>query len=190
MADIHEELRYRIESLERRVRSGRLISAALVVGILGLSLPSWRSNAQDPRIVRVRTLIVEDEQGRDRVVLGAPVPDLKGGRRISPSVGLVINDSDGLERFGLGLQSNGRMVMGFDAPPGTGDPRNRERINIVADASGGAYIRFVNRKTFVPGRLVLDDRDQFYLEFLDFPDGKTVGRRIGFKGEERVEHTR
>jgi hypothetical protein len=190
MPDLHEELRYRIESLERRVRSGRFVSAALVAGMLGLSLASWTSSAQDARMVRVRTLIVEDEQGRDRVILGAPVPDIKGGGRISPSVGLVINDSDGLERFGLGLQANGRMVMGFDAPPGTGDPRNRERINIVADASGGAYIRFVNRKTFVPGRLILDDKDQFYLEFLDFPDGKTVSRRIGFKGEEKVEQTR
>ena len=190
MPDLHEELRYRIESLERRVRSGRFVSAALVAGMLGLSLASWTSSAQDARIVRVRTLIVEDEQGRDRVILGAPVPDLKGGGRISPSVGLVINDPDGLERFGLGLQANGRMVMGFDAPPGTGDARNRERINVVADASGGAYIRFVNRKTFVPGRLILDDKDQFYLEFLDFPDGKTVSRRIGFKGEEKVEQTR
>jgi hypothetical protein len=190
MPDLHEELRYRIESLERQVRSGRLVSAALVVGMLGLSLVSWTSSAQDARIVRVRTLIVEDEQGRDRVILGAPVPDIKGGGRISPSVGLVINDSDGLERFGLGLQANGRMVMGFDAPPGTGDPRNRERINIVADASGGAYIRFVNRKTFVPGRLILDDKDQFYLEFLDFPDGRTISRRIGFKGEEKVEQAR
>ena len=190
MPDLHEELRYRIESLERRVRCGRLVSGALVAGMLGLSLASWTSSAQDARIVRVRTLIVEDEQGRDRVILGAPVPDLKGGGRISPSVGLVINDSDGVERFGLGLQANGRMVMGFDAPPGTGDPRNRERINIVADASGGAYIRFVNRKTFVPGRLILDDKDQFYLEFLDFPDGKTISRRIGFKGEEKVEQAR
>ena len=80
--------------------------------------------------------------------------------------------------------------MGFDAPPGTGDPRNRERIDIVADAAGRAYIRFLNRKTFVPGRLVLDDQDQFYLEFLDFQDGKTVSRRIGFKGEEKVEQAR
>ena len=82
------------------------------------------------------------------------------------------------------------MVMGFDAPLGTGDPRNRERINIVADAAGGAYIRFLNRKTFVPGRLILDGKDQFYLEFLDFSEGKTVSRRISFKGEEKVEQIR
>jgi hypothetical protein len=89
-----------------------------------------------------------------------------------------------VERFAVGLQANGRVVMGFDAPPGTGDPRNRERITLVADAAGGAYLRFLNRKTQVPGRLVLDDNDQFYLEFLEFTDAKVTTKRIGFKGEE------
>ena len=63
-------------------------------------------------------------------------------------------------------------------------------MNLVADASGGAYIRFLNRKTFVPGRLVVDAADQFYLEFLDFPEGKTVSRRIGFGGEQTSEQPR
>ena len=190
MSAVLEDLRNRIELLETQIRRRRQLTMALVIGIAALSFSTLMGNAQDTRVVRVRTLIVEDESGRDRVVLGAPVPDIKGGGRISPSVGLVINDAEGLERFAVGLQANGRMVMGFDAPPGTGDPRNRERINIVADAVGGAYIRFLNRKTSVPGRLILDDKDQFYLEFLDFPEGKTLSRRISFKGEEKVEQIR
>jgi hypothetical protein len=60
------------------------------------------SSAQEQKTIRTHTLIIEDAQGRDRLVLGAPVPDMKGGGRISPSVGLVINDPDGLERFGVG----------------------------------------------------------------------------------------
>lgn len=179
-------LRERIETLERQVQRGRRLAIAGLLAIGAVWFATTTGEAQDNRVLRVRTLIVQDDGGRDRVVLGAPVPDIKGGGRASPSVGMVINDADGLERFAVGLQQNGRMVMGFDAPPGTGDPRNRERINIVADASGGAYIRFLNRKTFVPGRLVLDDADQFYLEFLDFPDGKAVSRRVSFKGEEKT----
>lgn len=190
MGDTFEDLRTRIESLEIQIRRKRQCTIALVIGVAALWFSASVGDAQDTRVVRVRTLIVEDENGRDRVVLGAPVPDPKQGRRASPSVGLVINDPDGLERFGVGLQANGRMAMGFDAPPGTGDPRNRERINIVADATGGAYIRFLNRKTFVPGRLILDDKDEFYLEFLDFPEGKTISRRISFKGEQKVEQAR
>lgn len=190
MRHTFEDLQRRVESLEHQIHRGRQRTIALVIGIAALWLSASISDAQETRVLRVRTLIVEDENGRDRVVLGAPVPDPKEGRRASPSVGLVINDPNGLERFGVGLQANGRMVMGFDAPPGTGDSRNRERINIVADANGGAYIRFLNRKTFVPGRLILDDKDQFYLEFLDFPEGKTVSRRISFNGEQIVEQAR
>lgn len=183
-------LRNRIESLERLIDRRRRHTIGLLLGLVSVWLGTTMGLAQDTRVVRARTLVIEDHEGRDRVVLGAPVPDIKGGGRVSPSVGLVINDPEGVERFGVGLQANGRMVMGFDAPPGTGDPRNRERINIVADAAGGAYIRFVNRKTFVPGRLILDDKDQFYLEFLDFPDGRTISRRVSFKGDEKVEQVR
>ena len=71
------------------------------------------------------------------------------------------------------------MIMGFDAPPGTGDPRNRERINIVADSDGGAYIRFLNRKTYPAGFLRLDEKDQFHLEFVDVSQGKVRRRQLG-----------
>ena len=184
-----EELRTRIDNLEALVRR-RQRTFALLLAFAALSFVAAATQAQAPRLMRARTLVIEDEKGVDRVVLGAPLPDIKGGGRASLATGLVINDADGLERFAVGLQDNNRMVMGFDAPPGTGDPRNRERITIVADAAGGAYIRFLNRKTFVPGRLILDNKDQFYLEFLDFPDGKTVSRRIGFRGDEKLEQAR
>jgi hypothetical protein len=105
-------------------------------------------------------------------------------------VGLVINDANGFERFGLGLMENGNVGMGFDAPPGTGDPRNRERINVVADSGGGAYVRFLDRKTFVPARLILDADDRFYLEFLDVKEGTIRARRLSFEGEETTEIAR
>ena len=187
MASSLDELRNRINCLERRARTTRIASPIVVVGLLVIAIGSWTSAAQDTRVVRVRSLIVEDEQGRARVVLGAPVPDIAGGGRISESVGLVINDANGVERFAVGLQNTGRLVMGFDAPPGTGPGRNRERINIVADEKGGGYLRFLNRQSGVVGRLILDDQDKFYLEFLDFPDGKTVSRRVDFAGEDRRE---
>src|SRR5436190_3752112 len=79
----------------------------------------WRSDPREPRrcnepgtlVLRVRALIVVDSAGRDRMFLGAPVPDPREGKRISPSVGLTVNDSAGNERFGLGLQSSGRFTM-------------------------------------------------------------------------------
>jgi hypothetical protein len=184
------DLQQQVDLLKRDVRRLR-VGAALAAGAVVIAAINGAagaiaatSGAQDSKALRIRSLVIEDEAGNDRIALGAPVPDPREGRRSSPATGIVINDEAGVERFAVGLQANGRVVMGFDAPRGAGDPRNRERITLVADATGGAYLRFLNRKTQVPGRLVLDDNDQFYLEFLDFANGKVTTRRIGFKGEE------
>ena len=175
----------RVAALERHLRRVQLALALTTCALLMTALWSVVVHAQDNKTVRVRTLVVEDASGRDRIVLGAPLADPQG--RVSPSTGLRINDPQGVERFAVGLLDNGRVVMGFDAPPGTGDPRNRERLTLVADDSGGAYIRFLNRKTGVPGRLILDEDDQFYLEFIERRDGKTMIKRVGFSGERIVE---
>lgn len=174
----------RIAQLERRVRTLHLVVlTSAAVAICAVTGPAIRAQGDKP--IRTRSLIVEDSSGRDRIILGAPLADPQG--RVRPSTGMVINDEQGAERFAVGLLDNRRLVMGFDAPPGTGDPRNRERITIVADDNGGAYIRFLNRKTGVPGRLLLDTDDRLYLEFLDSRDGKTMIKRIGFDGERTTE---
>ena len=50
-------------------------------------------------------------------------------------------------------QASGRMVLGSMAPTGKGDDLNRETIMLVADETGGSYIRFLDRTTSVPARL-------------------------------------
>lgn len=175
----------RIAELERRLRRDRLILCILATVTGGAVLMGWAPQESRFGTIRVKAIIVEDVQGRERIVIGAPIPEPPGAR-IAPSTGMAIRDTNGYERFGLGLFPNGRMGMGFDAPPGKGDDRNRERINIIADPEGGANIRFLNRKTRPAGYLSLDRDDMFYIDFLDFPEGKMIQRRIGL----RVDSTR
>jgi hypothetical protein len=108
----------------------------------------------------------------------------------NPRAGLIINDAAGVERFGLGLQDSGRLVMGLDAPPGKGDDRNRERINLVADENGGSYIRFLDRTTSIPARLYLDDQNRVWLEFIGAQANEIVRRRIGLSGDETTRTPR
>ncbi len=171
-------LELRVQRVEAEARRWRLLSISgfTALGLLLLAGAAW----QRPGVVRVRGLIVVDSAGRERIFLGAPVPDPREGPRISPSVGLTINDSAGNERFGLGLQRNGRLVMGFDAPPNTGDDRNRERITLVADHGGGAYIRFLDRGTRAKAFLRLEQNDGVYLDFLHWTDTSIRTRRLGF----------
>jgi hypothetical protein len=74
-------------------------------------------------IVRVRALIVLDEEGRERIVLGAPIPDLRSGTRESVANGMVI----------LGENGRDRVVVGTPVP----DPRIQGRMaKRIAPASG------------------------------------------------------
>jgi hypothetical protein len=194
--EILGELQRRTERLERRLRG---IQIAFAVGILGLvvyactALPKAQAQRDAlPNVLRVRGIIIEDEHGRDRIILGAPVPDPSAGMRISPSVGMVINDTAGVERFGLGLKENGDMNMGFDAPPGTGDDRNRERINLGATGDGGAFFRLLDRRTLVPFRIYTDEDNRAWVEFLDFEfEGErataVTRRRLGFEGWDTIQ---
>lgn len=185
-------------------RLTKILLVMLVLGVWGLLLQSavgyWRVGAQTKPaktneiqpVLRTRGVVIVDEQNRERVILGSPVPDPPGeGKRISPGHGMIILDPEGNERFGLGLMDNGNMGMGFDAPRGKGNDRNRERIHIVADKDGGAMIRFLNRQTGVPGWLRLGEDDKLYLEFIDVQKdkNKVIRKRLGFNGEETVEET-
>ena len=156
----------RLAKLERnnRVLTGMVTIAFLVV-CSGL-LVGWSQSRPSADPLRVRGLIVEDANGQSRILIGSPIADRNAGG--NPRTGIVINDASGVERFGLGLQDSGRVVMGFDAPPGKGDDRNRERITLVADENGGSSIRFLDRTTSVPARLYLDDQNHVWLEFIRY----------------------
>lgn len=171
-------LRERIQQLEasgRRLRLSVLVAVLLAVG--------WAAvpDAQQSTVLRVRSLIVEDAQGRTRVQIGPldPPPSTRG-------VGLRINDAAGAERLALYLSDAGNAGIGLDAPPGTGDDRNRERINITADEKGGSGIRFLDRRTSVAARMYLDEQNRVWMQFSDFSQTPASIRRYGLSGEEIV----
>jgi hypothetical protein len=131
-----QSLANRIADLERTNRRQRwsIVTVLSVAGLIGAgSYPTAQSS--DP--LRVRGLIVEDANGRPRIVIGR----MDAATASTRGLGLRINGPNGEERFGLSLNDQGSVVMGFDAPPGKGDDRNRERINIVADSEGGRDAR-------------------------------------------------
>jgi len=56
----------------------------------------------------------------------------------------------------------------------------RARVIIGApDAEGGAQLRFLDRRTGVPARMVLDDDDQVYLDFVKLQRDSVQLRRLG-----------
>jgi hypothetical protein len=185
-----DRLAKRVETLERRVRRGRVVSAVLAGVLAAVSLGGWVAGPRTQEVIRARAIVIEDAQGRDRVVLGAPVPSARGTTRISPSTGMVINDTAGHERFGLGLMENGRMGMGFDAAPGDGDPRNPERLNLGVDPNGYGYVRFLDKNTGLASYLGLFDDNRVWLEFTQVTADSVIRRRLGLPGEQAVRAAR
>ena len=174
-----ESLRDQMDRLEHQLRWFKIAAVVLAVLAMAFALAP-RSSAQEPGTMRVRQLIVEDAEGRSRVVLG-PLDSGKNRR-----IGMRINDTNGVERLGVAFTDDGRMVVGLDAPPGTGNDANRERITLVADEKGGAYIRFLDRRTSVVSRMYLDEQNRAWLSFSDFSQTPPAIRRYGLSGEEML----
>ena len=179
MNDSDATLTIRISALERKLR--RIHGLALATGSASMLLviTAFLRPSSIPDVIRTRQLVIEDTTGRARVILGAPVRD--NYQRVSPATGLVIRDSLGNERFGVSLDARGNVGLGLDAPRCTSDPCNRERINLVADANGGAHLRFLDRQTGVAALMLLDDDDRVYLDFVKISRDSITMRRLGLR---------
>ena len=79
----------------------------------------------------------------------------------------------------MSLDSRGNVGLGLDAPQCTSTPCNTERINLDADAEGGAQLRFLDRQTGVAARMILDADDQVHLDFVKVLRDSVRLRRLG-----------
>ncbi|MDX1624649.1 MAG: hypothetical protein R3199_11805 [Gemmatimonadota bacterium] len=78
--------------------------------LLALSLGAAPEAPDD--VLRVKGLVVEDEEGRPRIVLGAPVARVEGRRRTDPSVGLLVLDENGVDRVSVGAPTTAPRAGG------------------------------------------------------------------------------
>jgi hypothetical protein len=131
------ELGIRIKRLEQRLRLFQVVTAlaalVLVAGIF-LARRSSLHNDRSPEVLRVRGLVVEDDKGRERVLIGAPVPKVAGRKRQDDTVGLIILGENGADRVALASpgpnpQINGhvRKRIGTDAGLLVNDSEGNER---------------------------------------------------------------
>src|SRR5579864_6129971 len=110
------ELQRRVSILERWLACAMAALVAVVV-LLFLS-QTWPVEAKaDPEDLRVKRLAVIDGNGIERVVIAAPVPDpIIDGKRVKregAASGVIIYDSNGVERGGYltsDEKSNGAML--------------------------------------------------------------------------------
>lgn len=81
-------------------------------------------------------MVVLNEKGFDRIVLGDPQPDPNIGKRIDAGPGICINDPSGFERAGFSyFDKIDRVSLGLDSASGEGS-------GIVVDKDGTAGLWF------------------------------------------------
>jgi len=179
MTSSEQDLRLRLDRLERSNRGVRFLAAAATIGLLATWSTAAVVESREPREpVRTRLLVIEDAEGRDRIVLGAPMPD---GR---DNVGLKILNPDGAEQFGLGLDPDGSVSMGFDTRPSVGDPRNSERLNMGVTAAGRGWIRFLDNRTRARLWVRLDSAEHPVVQLQEWREGAGIEvEQLGVDGD-------
>jgi hypothetical protein len=103
----------RIKRLERRLHffeGGFAVALAL---LLVVALAGMRSNNQQRvDVLRVRGLIVEDAQGKARILLGAPVPKVADRKRQDDATGMIVLSETGADRVSVGAPTPAPQVAG------------------------------------------------------------------------------
>lgn len=129
------ELPAEVARLSREVRRLKLaLGAVVLVGVAAVTMAA----VQSPGVLRARGLVIVDAQGRDRILLGAPVPASGNRKRQdAATASLVVVGPDGSDRVVVG-QTPPPIVQGRVYPRsaeawglGLYDPKGSERGGMV-----------------------------------------------------------
>ena len=155
------DLEARFNSLEirhkRMVWGFWMLAVVILAAIVVLrEKPAVASAAENPgEILRVKGLVIVDENGTERVWIGAPLPGqlVNGKREQRPSVqaGIVLYDDKGIERSGYVTDDkSGNVFLSLD-------DRNKQEAVFVADAERGTALRMWYDKDSAEIRVDPDD---------------------------------
>jgi hypothetical protein len=105
----------RVNHLEQRLRLFQVV-ATLGAAVLGAAIfvalrPFVRSD-RSRDVLWVRGLVIEDDKGRERVLIGAPVPKVPGRKREDDTVGLIVLGENGADRVALGAPGPDPQIKG------------------------------------------------------------------------------
>ena len=111
----NSDLETRLNRLQQQLKLSQAISllaiAVITVGLYAALRPQ-RHNDQSNAVLRVRGLIIEDEKGRDRILIGAPVPRVAGRKRQDEATGLLILNENGVDRVAVAAPTPNPQMNG------------------------------------------------------------------------------
>jgi hypothetical protein len=115
-----------------------MIGAALGTAVVLATAADSNNSAE---VLRVRKLVIVDEQGAERIVIAAPLPNpqMKGKQvpRRNTATGIQINDESGNERGGIVMLDDGSFMVGID------DENSNERAHLyyIPNRGSGVFLQ-------------------------------------------------
>ncbi|MFG0284304.1 MAG: hypothetical protein ACF8R7_07765 [Phycisphaerales bacterium JB039] len=179
----------RLAELERRLgRTRAALGTLLLLGAGGLLAALAVPAEPQPEIAgefRARRIVVVDEAGTPRIVLGQDPADTQ---RRSRAAGITIHDRHGHERGGMGTMDDGSVVLALDAPVGVGSPM-RDRIGLVVWPDGSAYVMLLDNQTRAVAKLHSDgDGGGVQVFQWDHDAGGVRPKTLTYEGERLDQH--
>lgn len=143
-----DELKARLDRAERKIRWFYGILAI----IAGVFVVTAMQDASTQDVLRTRGVVVVDDQGRERIVLGAPMGEVSQDDKLSKAVGLAVKDTSGHLHIVAGSHNPAVLPSGkvIDrVKPGSGltiyDPRNgmeRGGMGVLADGRANVCLDY------------------------------------------------
>jgi hypothetical protein len=177
-------LTQRIVALERQVWMLRISSLVLVLAaVFFWVFPSVRGSTPEAHL-RVRSLAVVDQNGVERILIAAPLPNpVSGGKespRRSPSYGIQLNDAKGNEYGGYTIADDGALVACFDWAQG-------EATCMFAMPSGEAGFEVKAQKGKTRGQLLLSPNGDVGWTLNDAAERPQIRFRVSADGKTSIE---
>jgi hypothetical protein len=170
MAQITDSpLEIRLNRVEKQLRQMR--GSAVFVSIAFFGIVCLTARPQIPydgsnHTLRVRELIAEDASGRDRILIGAPVPSV-AARLQDDTVGMIVLGGNGADRLALAASMP--------------EPQAKGRVRTRVGAAAGLVVN--DRDGNEHGGFAVLDNDGRALIGLDYPDSTEAIHLAVFPGE-------
>jgi hypothetical protein len=177
-------LNQRIEKLERRISILRISLAVIVLAMVFFAALPWAKSSTAGANLRVRSLAVVDDQGVERILIAAPLPNpVSGGKasqRRSRSYGIQLNDAKGNEFGGFTIADDGALVTCFDWAPG-------EATCMFAMPSGDAGFEVKSLGGKTRGQFLLSPNGDVGLTLHDAAERPRIRFSVSADGKTAVE---
>jgi hypothetical protein len=143
----------RIARLERRIKGIYAVFTLAGLGLLAIALNAQPSVVD---VLRARRLIIVDDKGVERVVIGAPLPDpVVNGKRVKRSgvvSGMIVLDAKGNERGGFSTaDASGEVLFALDS-------ETQQETLFLVNPKGGSHFSIFDGNRNLVRMGVLDGR--------------------------------